>query len=64
MESHAKTITFSMNEQPRKRTFEHMHLAKIQISLRIRAFWPESSLSAFWITKDEIFFHGDNEDSD
>ena len=38
--------------------------AKIQISLRIRAVWSESSQSAFWIAKDRKFLHADNEDSD
>ena len=38
--------------------------AKIQISLRIRAVWSESSLGAFSIAKDTKFLHADNEDSD
>ena len=38
--------------------------AKIQISLRIRAVWSESSLGAFWLAKDGKFLHADNEDSD
>ena len=41
-----------------------MHLAKIQISLRIRAVWSESSLGAFWIAKDAKFLYADNEDYD
>ena len=42
-----------------------MRKAKIQISLRIRAVWSESSLGAFWIDKDvDKFLHADNEDSD
>ena len=44
-------------------TFGHVHPAKIQISLRNRAVWSESSLSAFWITKDAKFLYVDNEDS-
>ena len=47
----------------RKRTFEHMHPAKIQISLRIRAGWSESSLGAVWIAMDAKFLHADKEDS-
>ena len=39
------------------------HLAKILISLRIRAVWSESSLGAILIAKDAVF-HADNEDSD
>ena len=38
--------------------------AKIQIRLRIRAVWSESSLGAFWIVKEAKFIHADNEDSD
>ena len=33
-----------MSRNVRKRTFEHVRPAKIQISLRIRAVWSESSL--------------------
>ena len=47
----------------RKRTFEHVRPAKIQISLRIRAVWSESSLSEFRIANDAKFLHGDNENS-
>ena len=47
-----------------KRTFRHVRPAKIQISLRIRAVWSESSPGAFWIAKDAKFLHADNEDSD
>ena len=36
----------------KKRTFGHMRPVKIQISLRIRAVWLESSLGAVWIAKD------------
>ena len=39
-----------------------MHPAKIQISLRIHAVWLESSLGAFWIAKDTMLLHADNED--
>ena len=42
-----------------KLTIEHVRPAKIQIRLRIRAVWSESSLGAFWIAKD-----ADNEDAD
>ena len=41
-----------------------MRPAKIQISLRIRAFWSESSLGAFWIARDTMFVHADNKDTD
>ena len=44
----------------RKRTFGHVHLAKIHISLRIRAVRSESTLGAFWIAKDAKFLHADN----
>ena len=46
----------------RKHTFGHMRPVKIQISLRIRAVWPESLLGAFWIAKGAMFSHADNED--
>ena len=39
-----------------------MRLAAIQISLRARAVWSESSLVAFWISKDAKMLHTDNED--
>ena len=37
-----------MNRKVRKQTFGTVRLAKIQISLRIRAVKSESSLDAFW----------------
>ena len=39
----------------RKRNFWHVRPANIQISLRIREVWSESSLGAFWIAKDALF---------
>ena len=50
-----------MRYNVRKRTLQHVCLAKIQISLSIRAVWWESSLGAFWIAKDAKFLHADNE---
>ena len=47
-----------------KRNFGHVRQAKIQISLRIRAGWAESSLGAFWITMDAKFLNADNRDSE
>ena len=44
-------------------TFRHVRPAKIQISLRIRAVWSESSLDAVWIAKDVKFLHVYTEDS-
>ena len=40
-----------INRNVRKRTFGHLHPTKTQISLRMRAVWSESSLSAWrdWI---------------
>ena len=52
-----------MNRNVRKRTFGHVLPAKIQISLRRRAVWSESSLGAFWIANDAKFLQTDNEDS-
>ena len=48
----------------RKCTFGHVRPVMIQISLRIRAVWSESSLAVVWIAKDAKFLHADNEDSD
>ena len=53
-----------LSHNVRKCTFGHVRPAKIQISLRIRAGWSESSLGAIWIAKDAKFLHADNEDSD
>ena len=53
-----------MSRNIRKRTFGNVRPAKIQISLRIRAVWSESSLGAFWIAKDASFLHADNEYTD
>ena len=46
----------------RKRRY--LRRAKIQISVRIRAGWSESSLGAFWIAKDAKFLNAGSEDSD
>ena len=40
-----------------------MRLAKIQISLRIRAVWSEPSLGVLWIANDAKFLQVDNKDS-
>ena len=52
------------NRNVMKRSSMHVRTAQIQISLRIRAVWSESSLGAFWIAKDAKVLHADNEDSD
>ena len=41
-----------------------MRPAKVQVSLRFRAVWSESSTNAFWIAKNAKFLHADNKDSD
>ena len=46
------------------RNFGHVHPAKIQISLRIRAVLSESSLGALWIDKGAKCLHADDKDSD
>ena len=46
---------YQMSRNVRKRTFEYVLPAKIQISLHIRAVWSKSSLGAFWITKDATY---------
>ena len=60
---------FYMSRYARKRTFGHAPPpppppATIQIRLRIRAVWSESSLAEFWITKNAQFLHANNEESD
>ena len=40
----------------RKRIFRNVRTSKIQIGLRIRAVWSESSLCVFWIANDASFF--------
>ena len=50
-----------MGRYVRKRTFGHVRPAKIQIRLRIRAVWSESSLAAFWIASDAKLLYADNE---
>ena len=45
----------------RKHTFGHVRPAKIQISLRSRAVWPESSLGAFWIANNVKCRHTDKD---
>ena len=42
------TESLHMNRKDRKRTFRHVRSAKIQVSLRIRTVWSESSLDSFW----------------
>ena len=41
-----------------------MRPVKIQIRLRIRAVWSESSLDAYWMSKDAKFLLADNKKSD
>ena len=53
-----------LNRNIRKRTFGFVRPTKIQISLRIRAVWSESSLGAIWIANDAMFLHADNKGSD
>ena len=54
----------NMSLNLKKRTFRSVCPAKIQISLRIRAVWSESSLGAFWIAKAVKCLREDNEWSD
>ena len=42
----------------------HLRQAKIQIRLRIRTVWSESSFGVVWIAKDAKFLHADNKDAD
>ena len=52
-----------MTRNVRKRTFGHVRPAKIQISLRFRAEWSESSMRASSIAKDAKFLRADKKDS-
>ena len=52
-----------LNRNFRERT-SSVRPAKIQISLRIRAVWSESSLGACWKTNDALFLDADDWDSD
>ena len=47
----------------RNHTVRHVRPGKIQISLRIRAVWSESSLSAIQTAKGVKFLQADNKDS-
>ena len=53
-----------MARNVKKRTFEHVCPAKIQVGLRICAVWSKPLLGACLVTKDAKFLHADNEDSD
>ena len=53
-----------INRNGKDCTFGNVRPAKIQISLRIRAVWSESSLCAFRIANDAKFIRENNEDSD
>ena len=55
-------VRFKYEPQRQNTYVWHLCPAKIQISLRIRAVWSESSLGGFWIDKDAKFHHVDNED--
>ena len=50
------SVTLHVSHNVKNRTFVHVRPAKIQISLRIRAVWSESSLGAFWIARMESVF--------
>ena len=53
-----------MSRNVRKCTFWHVRPEKIQISLRIRAVWSESSMGTLSIVMDAKLVRADNEDSD
>ena len=53
----------NMSRNVWKRTIGRVRSEKIQIRLRSRTVWSESSLGAYWIAKDAKFLHADNEDS-
>ena len=48
-------------QPPREKTYiRHMNPAKIQISLRIRAVWSESSLGVFGLVNEAVFIRTTN----
>ena len=53
-----------MSRNVRKRTLLHVHPTKIQISLRMRAVWSESSLSAWRYFASLAIQKAPSEDSD
>ena len=53
-----------MSLNVRKRTFGHMRLAKIQITLHIGTVLSENALYTVWIAKYSNFLHADNKNSD
>ena len=50
-----------MSRDARTHTFRYVRTAKMQISLRIRAMWSESSLNAFYIARAAQYLHVDSE---
>ena len=50
-----------MRRHVRRRAYEYVRPAMIQISLRIREVWSESSLGAFWMAKNGKFLSADDE---
>ena len=57
-----KKTSLTVIEPQRQKNVGHVRQAIIQISLRIRAVWSESSLGAFWKAKDAKFLHVDKKD--
>ena len=53
-----------MRRNVRKRTFGRGRPVKIQMSLRIREVWSESSLGAFGIANETTFLYADNKDAE
>ena len=58
-------VRFRKKYKPQRKlhNFGHVRPEKIQISLRIRAGWSESSLGTFWIVKEAKICNVENEDS-
>ena len=54
----------NLSRDVRKSIFKYVRHAKMQIILRNRAVWSESSLGTFWIAKNAEFLLADNEDLD
>ena len=54
-------MAIKMSSNVIKRTVGHIRREKIQINLRIRAVWSESSLGELWTAKDAKYIHVDSD---
>ena len=57
-------MAVTLEPQSQKTFIGHVCQAKIQINLRMREVWQQSSLGSFWTAKDVKCLHEENENSD